>query len=208
MCGGDPGRQYLDRIEEATVRRRVPHRWPADAHLRPYSRPDIRGDCSCLLLRRCRPLRRRISRTSAVLSVRAVEARARAQAENGTAAYGRMPLQPPYAPVHQPQGPAPSPYTQGQPYQPQQWQYPQQGQYPAQAQQPTLRTRPRQEIPDSAKRHQYRGAPTITAAGLFGSLPLFDCAPTVRLVERVSPVGCPSQVTDRRQGWPRRWWPR
>jgi len=63
-------------------------------------------------------------------SARALEARARARAENGTAAYGRMPMQPPYAPAQQPQGPAQSPYAQDQPYQPpQQWQYPQQGQY-------------------------------------------------------------------------------
>ncbi len=33
-------------------------------------------------------------------SARAVEARARARAENATAAYARMPMQPPYAPVH------------------------------------------------------------------------------------------------------------
>lgn len=92
-------------------------------------------------------------------SARAVEARAKARAENAQAAYARMPMQPPYVPVHQPQGPAPSPYAQGQPYQPTQaqpgqqqgqtyqpqtyqpqpyqpqpGQYPQQGQYPPQAQ--------------------------------------------------------------------------
>ncbi|MFE4228597.1 hypothetical protein ACFRJ8_12000 [Arthrobacter sp. NPDC056886] len=80
-------------------------------------------------------------------SARAVEARARARAENATAAYARMPMQSPYPPVQQPQGPAPSPYTQGQPHQqpqPQQWQYPQQGQYPQPGQYPP-QTQPTQQ---------------------------------------------------------------
>ena len=76
-------------------------------------------------------------------SARAVEARAKAREEDRKAAYARMPMQLPYAPVHQPQGPAPFPYSQGQPYPPQQGQPgqqqgqsypPQQGQYPPQAQ--------------------------------------------------------------------------
>ena len=67
-------------------------------------------------------------------SARAVEARAKAREEDRKAAYARMPMQLPYAPVHQPQGPAPFPYSPGQPYPPQQGQYPQQGHYPPQAQ--------------------------------------------------------------------------
>lgn len=81
-------------------------------------------------------------------SARAVETRARAREENMKTAYARMPLQPPHYPAQQPQGPAPFPYTQGQPYPPQppqpgqqpgqpylpQGQYPQQGQYPPQPQ--------------------------------------------------------------------------
>lgn len=63
-------------------------------------------------------------------SARAVEARAKSRAESASAAYARMPMQPPY--------------TQGQPYppqqqpgqQPQQGQYPPQGQYPQQGQNP------------------------------------------------------------------------
>ena len=81
-------------------------------------------------------------------SARAVEARARARAENATAAYARMPMQPPYAPVQHPQGPAPTPYTQGQPYQPQQpqqGQYPQAGQYPPQPGQYPPHTQPMQQ---------------------------------------------------------------
>ena len=63
-------------------------------------------------------------------SARAVEARAKSRAE---AAYARTPMQPQYAPVQQPQWPAPSPYAQGQPYPPQQGQYPPQSQHPPQA---------------------------------------------------------------------------
>ncbi len=80
-------------------------------------------------------------------SARAVEARAKARAEDARAAYARMPMQQQYAPVQQPQGPVPSAYTQGQPYPPQpqpgqqqgqpyqtqQGQYPPPVQYPPQA---------------------------------------------------------------------------
>lgn len=65
-------------------------------------------------------------------SARAVEARARAREEDRKATFARMPMQAPYAPVQQPQGPAQFPYAQGQPYPPQQGPYPQQGQYPQQ----------------------------------------------------------------------------
>ncbi len=90
-------------------------------------------------------------------SARAVEARARARAE---AAHVRMPMQPSYAAVQQPQWPVPSPYTQGQPYQPQPGQYPQPGNYAPQAQpmqQPYPPYPRRREITDSDNAHLCRG---------------------------------------------------